>query len=279
MKSAPLTLIKLGGSLITDKRRPGRARGGVIERLAGEIAAAGGERPGRLIVGHGSGSFGHPAAVRHGVHRGVGARGDLAGVAETQARAATLHRLVVDALLAAGAAPFSLAPSSFMSATAGRPVGLAIEPLLRALDLCLLPVTYGDVVLDRRQGSAICSTETVFHALVKALRRRGSEVARVLWLGETEGVYDRDGVLVPAITGGNLRRVLAAAGAAAGTDVTGGMRHRLETAAALARLGVESWILNGLVPGRLARALGGKKVPGTHVAAGNHDSGGAAART
>ena len=266
MTPAPLTLVKLGGSLITDKRRPGHARRQVIARLAGEIAAAG-SGPGSLIVGHGSGSFGHPAAARHGVHRGV-ADGDLpAGVAETQARAAELHRLVVEALLAAGAAPFSLAPSSFMAARAGRPVGVSIEPLLLALDRALLPVTYGDVVLDRRQGAAICSTETVFAALIRALGRRRRPVARVLWLGETAGVYDGAGRLVERIDDGNLRPLLAAAGAAAGTDVTGGMRHRLETAAALARQGVESWILDGLVPGRLARALDGASVPGTRVAA------------
>lgn len=275
MRPAALTLVKLGGSLITDKRRPGRARRAVIVRLAGEIAAAAAERPGRLIVGHGSGSFGHPAAARHAIHRGIEAGGGPTGLAETQARAAALHRLVVDGLLAAGAAPFSLAPSSFMSATAGRPVGLALEPLLRALDLSLLPVTYGDVVLDRRQGAAICSTETVFRALVKGLRRRGRTIARVLWLGETEGVYDRRGALVPLVTRANLRRVLTAAGAAAGTDVTGGMRHRLETAAALARLGVESWILDGRAPGRLAQALAGAPVPATRLAVPGGDSGGA----
>ena len=265
MKLAPLTLVKLGGSLITDKRRPGRSRRQVIARLAGEIAAAG--RPGRLIVGHGSGSFGHPAAARYGVHRGARRGEKLAGVAETQARAATLHRMVVDALIRAGAAPFSLAPSSFMTASAGRPVGLALEPLLRALDQGLLPVTYGDVVLDRRQGAAICSTETVFAALVKALRRRGHQVEQAIWLGETEGVYDGEGRLVEEITAANLGRALRATRGAAGTDVTGGMRHRLETAASLARLGVESWILDGRDPGRLARALAGVAVRGSRVPA------------
>ena len=266
-----MTLVKLGGSLITDKRRPGRARRSVIARLAGEIAASAAGLSSGLIVGHGSGSFGHPEAARHGLRRGAGTglsgRGELAGVAETQARAAALHRLVVEALRAAGAAPFSLAPSSFMSASAGRPVGLALEPLLQALDGGLLPVTYGDVVLDRRQGATICSTETVFRSLVQALRRRGRVVARALWLGATEGVYDGRGELVEEVTAANLRRTLAAAGGAAGTDVTGGMRHRLETAAALARVGVDSWILDGRVPDRLTLTLAGKTVPGTHVAA------------
>ena len=97
----------------------------------------------------------------------------------------------------------------------------------------------------------------------------------MLWLGETEGVYDRRGALVPLVTRANLRRVLTAAGAAAGTDVTGGMRHRLETAAALARLGVESWILDGRAPGRLAQALAGAPVPATRLAVPGGDSGGA----
>ena len=187
MKSAPLTLVKLGGSLITDKRRPGRARRQVIRRLAAEIAEAVKRRPGRLIVGHGSGSFGHPAAARHEVHKGARGGGRPAGAAETQARAATLHRLVSDALLEAGAAPFSLAPSSYMTASAGRPVGLAIEPLLLALGRGLLPVTYGDVVLDRRQGTAICSTETVFHAVVRAPRQQPAvRVVHALGLPQPE---------------------------------------------------------------------------------------------
>lgn len=266
MTPAPLTLVKLGGSLITDKRRPGHARRRVIDRLAAEIAAAVERRPGRLVVGHGSGSFGHPAAARHGVHRGLGGGGPE-GVAETQARAATLHRLVVDALLSAGAAPFSLAPSSYTCASAGRPVGLGLEPLARALGQGLLPVTYGDVVLDRRQGAAICSTETVFLALVRALRRHGQPVGRAIWLGETEGVFDEQGSLVEFLTRTNRRRVLAAAGPSAGTDVTGGMRLRLDTTLTLAGMGVESWIVDGRQPGLLARVLAGEVVPGTRVPA------------
>ena len=58
---------------------------------------------------------------------------------------------------------------------------------------------------------------------------------------------------------------MAAIGAPAGTDVTGGMRHRVETALALARLGIPSLLANGLVPGLLERALRGEPVAGTEV--------------
>jgi len=61
---------------------------------------------------------------------------------------------------------------------------------------------------------------------------------------------------------------MAAIGEPSGTDVTGGMRHRVESALALARLGVPSLLANGLTPGLLGKALAGhpsQPVPGTEV--------------
>ena len=48
-------------------------------------------------------------------------------------------------------------------------------------------------------------------------------------------------------------------------ETTGGMLHRVETALGLARLGIPSLILNGLVPGVLERALFDEQVAGTEV--------------
>src|SRR5262245_34884441 len=92
--SPPIVLVKLGGSLITDKRRPETARRQVIARLAAELVAA---RPSheRILLGHGSGSFGHVAAAEHRLPSGLQRGGQLAGVSVTQAAAARLHRLVL----------------------------------------------------------------------------------------------------------------------------------------------------------------------------------------
>ena len=259
-------LVKLGGSLITDKGQPETARPQAIERLAAEIAR-GAElvAPARLIVGHGSGSFGHVAAARYEIAGGLSSRSQLPGISLTQERAAALHWQVVAALAAAGALPFSLAPSSAL-VTAGRsPVAFADEPLLLALERGLLPVIYGDVVLDRERGVAICSTESLFALLAQRLPERGVSVRRTIWLGETAGVYGRDGGLLPLLTRSDLDAAGTAIGGSAGTDVTGGMRHRVETALALADLGVPSLIADGQVPGLLESALAGEEVPGTIV--------------
>ena len=260
-----LTLLKLGGSLITEKARPETPRREVIARLAGEIARATRDLPGRLIVGHGSGSFGHVAARESGIAAGLRSPDQLPGVSRTQERAAALHHLVIEALVEAGALPFSIAPSSCLVAEAGRPVAFAAEPLLLALDRGLLPVLYGDVVTDRVWGISICSTEKLFEMLARTLAEQGRTVRRALWLGETDGLYDAEGQTVPRISIGDRDRAAEAIGAPSGTDVTGGMLHRVETALALARLGIPSRLANGLVPGLLERALRGEDVPGTEV--------------
>lgn len=267
-----LALLKLGGSLITDKTRPETARDGVIRRLARELVEVLGE-PGapRLVLGHGSGSFGHSAAARYGVHEGVQREPgteDLRGVSHVQERAAALHARVLEALRTEGANPFSIAPSSALVAVAGRPTRVEAEPLVLALRAGLLPVVYGDVVMDRERGWSIASTEAVFLALVEELGRRGEIVARALWAGTTDGVLNEDGERLDEVRVDRAAPALAAAGAAAGTDVTGGMRHRLEAALELARRGIPSRVFDATVPGRLAAALRGEEVPGTRVVSG-----------
>jgi isopentenyl phosphate kinase len=259
----PILLVKLGGSLITDKTRPGRAHREVIRRLAREIAAfaRSSSRP-ALIVGHGSGSFGHVAAAAGGMSPApVRRRAGAAAVAWTQRRAAELHALVVAALEDAGAAPFSLAPSSFMTGLGGRSPRVCADPLFLALDQGLVPVVYGDIVLDRARGATIASTEDVLRAIASEARARRRPVAGAVWMGRTKGVLASDGTTLSRLSARSAVRLAGQVNGAIGTDVTGGMSLRLRTAAALARRGITSIIVDGRRPGALA-AWNSRSVPG-----------------
>ena len=58
-----LVFLKLGGSLITDKTQPYTVRPDKLADLAAQINRSLQTQPSlRLILGHGSGSFGHTAA-------------------------------------------------------------------------------------------------------------------------------------------------------------------------------------------------------------------------
>ena len=260
-----LVVVKLGGSLITNKLQQSTARMRILERLCREIAHARPLMSEALLVSHGSGSFGHVVAARVRLEEGVSDPSQLPGVSTTQDQAHRLHRIVAGSLRQAGISGFSIAPSSFAIAAGGRPAAVNSEPFLLALQAGLVPVTFGDVVLDRSRGAVIWSTETVLAGLMAPLAAAGWPVRRVLWMGTTEGVLDDHGRTIAEVTGANAEKAIAVSGAAAGDDVTGGMRHRIETAVELARLGVESWILNGMESGILDRALRGERVPGTRV--------------
>ncbi len=268
MVNRSLVLVKLGGSLITDKTGEAAVRQEVLDRLAGEIAALARAGEPALLVGHGSGSFGHPAAERHRLDRPVNEAVRLAGIAATQDAAARLHRRVVSALLSAGARVFGWAPSTALVARDGRPESLAAESLVHALALGLLPVVYGDVVVDRERGASICSTEQVFLALCGPLATVGWRIERAVWLGETEGIWDATGRVVPCLDRARAAQLAGVVGGAHGKDVTGGMAHRLETALDLADRGIESWIVDGREPGRLGIAARGEPGPGTVIRAG-----------
>ena len=262
----PIVFLKLGGSLITDKTRPGVARHAVIRRLARDLAVAGRRPRGpRLIVGHGSGSFGHAAAADGGLTPGADARRRVDAISVTQHRAAELHRLVVAALVHAGARPFSFAASSFLCAANGRVSLRFFDPIFEALDRGLLPVVYGDVVMDKTRGAVIVSTEELFLLLADEAARRKLPVARAGWLGETDGVHGADGRTIARLSAAAAEHTARRVSGASGRDVTGGMALRLRAAGGLSKAGIASTIVDGRKTGAIAAAIAGRASGGTRV--------------
>ena len=246
-----MIFLKLGGSLITDKTGVEQVRADVLARLADEIGAAWTELP-SLVLGHGSGSFGHVAGAKYGTRQGVATPAQWLGFAQVSAAAARLNRLVVEALLAAGVPALTIQPSASARCRDGVITHLANHTVKNALEAGLLPVVYGDVAFDEGRGGTIISTEEVMDYLAQEIRP-----SWLLLAGETEGVYDEAGQLIPAITPANFAAIRPALGGSRGTDVTGGMAGKVE---AMLRLvenqpGLTIRIFSGLEPGNLQQIL------------------------
>jgi len=255
-----LIFLKLGGSLLTDKTRPQALRGDVLARLASEIAGALADRPDlRLLIGHGSGSFGHMAARKHDTRAGVSSPEGWRGYAETARAAAMLNRHVVDALWEAGVPALAIQPSASAQCRAGELLVLDERPIRVALEHGLAPVIYGDVALDTVRGGTIISTEEIFAWLAPRLAP-----ARVILVGEVAGVLSADpasgiaGELIPEITPDTLPGFAQALGGSRGVDVTGGMVAKVREMLALvqATLALAAvQIISGLTPGLVRSAL------------------------
>jgi isopentenyl phosphate kinase len=260
-----LAFLKLGGSLITDKTRERTPRLDVLVRLADEIAAALDARPDlQLLVGHGSGSYGHVAAERHGTRQGVRGRAAWRGFAEVATIAAQLSGLVTDALHRAGVPIFRVQPSASARCQAGRIVSMELEPIRRALAHGLVPLVHGDVAIDDEQGGTIISTEDIFIYLAEHLKP-----VRILLAGDVPGVLDERDRVIPEITPADLERLERLLGGSHGVDVTGGMASKVRAMLSLCQAipGLQVHILSGGQPGLLTDALIGPDAPGTRLSA------------
>ncbi|MBN1220946.1 MAG: isopentenyl phosphate kinase family protein [Anaerolineae bacterium] len=221
-----LVLLKLGGSVITDKTQPFTARTGVIEQLAREIKNALDERCGelQLIIGHGSGSFGHEVAARYQTHRGAVGPDSWPGFAEVAAVAAELNHLVMKILRQTGIPAIKFQPSASTRTRGEQLMYFETHPIKEVLQHGLVPVIYGDVSVDANQGMSIVSTEKLFDNLAREL-----SPSRIVLVGQVDGVYDQDprqhpeAELIPDIDRSNWGEIEARLGGSHGVDVTGGM--------------------------------------------------------
>lgn len=261
-----LTFVKLGGSLITDKRVENSFRADVAQRVASELYEVYSRRDWYpLLVGHGSGSFGHVAAKEYDTIHGVETPEQWRGFAHVATVAAELNYLMAKALHEAGVPVMRFQPSASALAVDGRIDDMAVEPIRRALMGRLVPLVYGDVAIDSRRGGTIISTETIFFYLARYL-----PVSRILLLGEVDGVYDASGTVIPTITPQTLDNVERALGGSAGTDVTGGMETKVHDMLALVQEqpNITIRIMNGQTPGLLRDTLLNQAAPGTLITAG-----------
>jgi isopentenyl phosphate kinase len=256
----PLLFLKLGGSLITEKNQAHTARIEILNRLAQEIAEA--RRLGfgrRLILGHGSGSFGHVPASRYGTRRGVHNPDQWIGFSKVWREAAALNRLVMEALQRVELPALAFPPSAALVAQDGRPLRWELGPLRMALQAGLLPVVYGDAVFDMQRGGTILSTEDLFDHLARALSPE-----RILLAGIEPGVWaDYPGCsrLLDEIEPDFLKEEAAGLQGSAFTDVTGGMRSKVRQSLDLVQAipGLQVWIFSGAEPGLVFQALCGQE--------------------
>jgi isopentenyl phosphate kinase len=274
-----IVFLKLGGSLITDKDKPFTPRLDKLAELAGQIASS--LHPGlSLVLGHGSGSFGHAAAKQFGTREGTplapsgrsphlplrGKWGEpeggdyWKGFAEVWFQASQLNRFVMEALRAAGIPALALAPVAAVTARDMQVAAWDVKPLRAALEAGLLPVIYGDVIFDEARGGTILSTEDLFAHLARELHPQ-----RILLAGLEAGVWEDFPTrtrLVRRISLRSYETMRAGIGASASVDVTGGMAAKVEQMLELVRAvpGLTAEIFSAEEGGNLSRALAGEQV-------------------
>ena len=255
------TILKIGGSVITDKKGELAARTGVINRLAQETQKAGVKN---LIIVHGGGSFGHPTAQKYGIKEGLKDDAQKTGFAETHHVMTVLNGLVMDALVWHNIPALSVTPSSCVVTENGRIKTFEDTVLKTLLNLGFVPVLYGDAVLDEKLGFTVLSGDQ----LVAYLARKFGAGKIVIGV-DTNGLYDADpkveknAKLYAHLTLAELLRLKL--GISIANDVTGGMGGKIRELIPVVEQGIPVAIVNAAKPNRVYKALMGEAVEGTVI--------------
>jgi len=259
------TIVKLGGSVITDKRRKFMVKQAALRRLANELTAV----KGPLVVVHGGGSFGHTVAFKYNIAKGYEGERQLMGFSLTHRAMEKLNAHVIDALQKAGLPSVAIQPSACAVVRDGRIESMELTPVRKFLELGIIPVLYGDAVPDLSRGMSILSGDQLVVYLARELR-----ASHVILGVDVDGVYTADpkvrgnARLVRMITPTSWRDVVKSIGAAGGPDVTGGMANKVEELLRLAESGIEAEIVNAAKPDILKRAILGERGLGTTIKVG-----------
>jgi isopentenyl phosphate kinase len=222
-------VLKLGGSVVTEKDRDETVDGAALARAAAAVADA----TETLVVVHGGGSFGHPHAETWGASTTDGVS-DVDGVTAIHGAMTTLNKFVLRALQNEDVPAVPVHPFSAAHRDRDGALSLPSAQVRTLVDEGFVPVLHGDLVAHAGEGATVLSGDEIVTSLADSL-----SADRVGVCSTVPGVLDADDTVVDEIT--SFEDVADVLSESAATDVSGGMAGKVR---ALLELGSPATIFD-----------------------------------
>jgi len=256
-------LLKLGGSLITDKNMPFSLKQNNIDSSIEQIIRSGK----RIILIHGGGSFGHPIAETYKLAQGnnENLKNQIMGIAETHAAMQDLNSKIINVFMEKRYPAIAIQPSSIFIQKGENIRLLTVKALESALSLGITPVLYGDIILDENNDFSILSGDQIILELCKSLK--AFYVSKVIFAMEAEGIYIDDSgsdKLIDEVSCHELDTLNLAA-LDGKIDVTGGIRGKIEVCKKIGAMIIPIQLINGSIEDNIYKALRGENLMGTSI--------------
>lgn len=264
--SKELIIIKLGGSVVTDKQSNiAKPNLSAIKSLSQELAQIYLEKKYKIILVHGAGSFAHPLVKKFNIHKGMKTPEQIYGFCLACKGMLDLNLFILNQLLKNSLPAVSLSPRSFVQQSAGKFNGFDTTLIDIYLKNDQIPLLFGDMVLDDRWGCSVLSGDTIVSYLAKKFG-----ASKVIFLSDVDGIFDSDpkknpnAKLIEEVNNDNLAAVIKGLTVNNIHDVTGEMKKKIiEIKNSLSE--IEVVICNGLKVSRLSQALLKKKFLGSRI--------------
>ncbi|MFM8658796.1 MAG: isopentenyl phosphate kinase [Candidatus Nitrosotenuis sp.] len=242
-----MILIKLGGSIITNKEKPLSPRKKTIDGITKQLRKI--SEP--IIIVHGGGSFGHYWSVKYDMHTKP-KKYDYHGVAVVKNSMIDLDKIILDSMTKNKLNPYCLPPTDFMAGN--RPITSKVKEIKKIAESDLIPVTFGDALWYGQKKSYILSGDKIMSILAKTLRPRLS-----IFVLNVDGLYSdfKTKRLIHDMKDQQAKIQEIS------MDVTGGMKRKVEEAVKISKMGLKVFFVNGNKPQRIADAIQKNKFEGT----------------
>jgi len=265
-----ILVLKLGGSLLTDKSTPYKLRDDVLDKVATEIKECidlGLIKS--LVIVHGVGSFGHPPVLQYNLHKGFKDKSQLISMSKTQQVVNKLRKTIASKFIDKGI-PINLMHASSM--VVGNKMVIsdhAFESLKGFLSLGMVPLIGGDMMYDNSMGFSVCSGDQIAVLLSRVLNAE-----RLMFATDVPGVYDQDpqlgkkAQLLKELNINDLDNVLKKLDKSREIDASGRMRGKLlslVSATDQIKKGLKVAIFSMIEKDTLKKHLKGEKVELTRI--------------
>ena len=237
-----ITVIKIGGSAITDKNTGEDYIEEVVSRVARELI------PGRkYILIHGIGYSGHRKAKEHNLFSGLG-ENHLAW-ARLRGEVSLMTRKILGILLDNGIPAVEVSLPEIMRTEDTETAEFRSDILREFIDLGFIPLMHGEAVLDPKNGLTVVSGDRIAVEIALAM-----DVNEIIFGTNVDGILDPLGRRIERLRMENLNSIaLWDIG-----DFSGGMRNKIVEVMRLKDTRVR--IINLREDGNLRRALMGEDV-------------------
>ncbi|MGB5912805.1 MAG: type 2 isopentenyl-diphosphate Delta-isomerase [Promethearchaeia archaeon] len=256
-------LLKLGGSLLTDKNKPLSLREDVINSTIEQII----ESNKKVVLIHGGGSFGHPIAKKYQLSKGLNTsiNNQVLGLSKTHEKMNQLNTIIVNKFLNKNYPVLSISPSTIFTKRSQQFVLNSINPIEISLKLGILPILYGDIILEEDGSFSIISGDDIILELCKTLKN--FEVVKVIFAIEKDGIYVKDGSNIEFASEINFDELksIELAELEHKIDVTGGIGKKFEVIKQIVELNIPVQVINGLKKNYIFKSLKNQKVVSTNI--------------
>ncbi|HUT05493.1 MAG TPA: isopentenyl phosphate kinase [Nitrosopumilaceae archaeon] len=242
-----MILIKLGGSIITNKEKPLSPRKKTIDNLAKSLKKI--DEP--MVIVHGGGSYGHYWSVKYDMHTKP-KKYDKRGVSIIKNSMIELNKIILDLFLKNRLNPYSLPPTDFMEGN--KPISKKVLEIGKIARSGLTPITFGDALWYGQNKTYILSGDKIMTHLSKILKPR----LNIFALNEDGLYYDLKSKKLIYELKNEKPTILENK-----MDVTGGMSRKVEEATKISKNGMNVFFVNGNNPERIVKAVKNNKFEGT----------------